>query len=99
MPAYLSDCPELCFDTKPDTLWVDIECLHGRDPVLPDATFWHNAAKRLAAARAGIIGRRGPLRVVPQQGGTWLVPDGNATLEAARHYGWKRLPVLEKPAE
>lgn len=94
LPTHLPDDPGSCFDTVTDTRWIDIDCLHGREPVLPEATFWHNAAKRMAAACAGVIARRGPLNALPQGDGTWRVLDWNATLEAARRYGWKRLPVL-----
>jgi len=96
LPVHLPDDPESCFVTLTDTKWIDIDCLHGREPVLPEATFWHNAAKRMAAACAGVIGRRGPLSAVPREDGTWRVLDGNATLEAARRYGWRRLPVRDR---
>ena len=46
LPANLPDVPALYFAVPAGTTWVALDRLCGREPVLADATFWHNAAAR-----------------------------------------------------
>jgi N12 class adenine-specific DNA methylase len=54
-----------------------------------------NGAKRMAAAAAGELSRRGPITVMPSeaQPGKFEVVDGNGTLTSVARYGWKSLPA------
>jgi hypothetical protein len=54
-----------------------------------------NGAKRMAAAAAGELSKRGPITVMPaEQGGKFEVVDGSGTLTSVSKYGWKSLPVM-----
>lgn len=54
-----------------------------------------NGAKRMAAAAAGELSKRGPITVMPSesQPGKYEVVDGNGTLSSVARYGWKSLPA------
>jgi hypothetical protein len=52
-----------------------------------------NAAKRMAAAANGELGKRGPITVTPLGDGKYLVIDGNATMSSVARYGWRSLPA------
>lgn len=53
-----------------------------------------NAARLMAAAAAGMVPKRAPLRVRACLDGGWLVLDGNSTLAVARLSAWSVLPCL-----
>lgn len=48
---------------------------------------------RMTEAAAGRRGRRAPLDVVEEQGGGFLIVDGNATFAVAQRAGWQTIPV------
>lgn len=55
-----------------------------------------NGPKRMVAAAAGELSKRGPITVMPsdKQTGKYEVVDGNGTLTSVSKYGWKALPVM-----
>lgn len=64
----------------------------------PDQRSSDNAVKRFAAAAAGEIPKRKPIKVQVSENGQLVVVDGNGTLQAMRRLGVSSVPVeLEIP--
>ena len=58
-----------------------------------NATSGRNAAKLMAAAREGVVSKRSPIRVRQGSSGRFIIVDGNATVAAARAWGWELIPA------
>jgi len=52
------------------------------------------AYERMCSARAGKLSRRAPLMVRDDLNGTFIVLDGNATVQVLMLAGWKQIPVV-----
>lgn len=57
-----------------------------------------NAFDLMLQAAKGKIPKRGPLNAVLLESGTYVVQDGNATVQALMLAGWKEVPVVLVPA-
>jgi len=61
---------------------------HVDEEKISKANEWMNAARR------GMLQKRKPILVKPNEDGTYLVLDGNSTYGAALQNGWDSLPVI-----
>lgn len=52
-----------------------------------------NGLKRMAAARAGLLGKRDPVQVKLREDGKYEVIDGNGTVNSAKKLGWQNMIV------
>lgn len=86
----LDDEPRLYFDQTEDSYLMPVSMI---TPIRAREQGIANSKINMRKAAQGLMNKRKPLSVIPNEDGTFTLADGNSTYAVAIQQGWNSLPV------